>query len=200
MPSNRTTSLARGAALLAVALTGVGGARAEAVPASGWLCCNLRVVDNRATDANALRAGERLVAPGTRVSALGVGESQLDLTIDGKPIPLVNEGSRSLSMDEFARRWVVAKDPTQEVTKWAPRIRRAIEKGRIVNGMNRKQVLMALGWPTTAATPDLQALTWTYHGGGGKTYKVVFNDARLVKAVEGDWATRTAVLLPSTDR
>jgi hypothetical protein len=175
------------------------GAHAQDVAASGYLCCNLRLAGARASDGNAPRAGDRILPAGTKLTGLQAGEWQLDAQLDGRPIVIANDTSRGLSMADFARRWIVAKDPTPELAKWTPRIRRAITTGRLVNGMNRKQVLMSLGWPTTSATPDLQALSWTYPAAGGKSYRVVFNEAWLVKAVEGDGATRAAVLLPARE-
>ncbi len=177
-----------------------GAAHGQDLPASGYLCCNLRLAGARASDVNAPRAGDRLLAPGTKLTGLGIGEWQIDAQLDGRAIVIGNDASRGLAMADFARRWIVTNDPTPALAAWTPRIRRAITTGRIVNGMNRKQVLMSLGWPSATATPDLEALSWTFAGAGGKNYRVVFNDARLVKAIEGDAATRAAVLLPSTER
>ena len=170
---------------------------AQMVPKDGFLCCNLRVNGNWASDSNAPRSGDRVLKAGTKVIGLAYGTTQLDVEIEGQKVTISNDYSRSLSMTEFAERWIAPKDPTPALKTWTPRIQQAVRAGRITNGMNRKQVLMSVGWPTATATPNLDDPVWTYTASNGYAYKVVFNEAWLVKAVDADQATKGAVLLPA---
>jgi hypothetical protein len=169
---------------------------AQMVPKDGYLCCNLRLNGTWASDSNAPRSGDRVLKPGTKVIGLAYGASQIDVEIEGQKLTLGNDYSRSISMTEFADRWIAPKDPTAALKTWTPRIQQAVKAGRIANGMNRKQVLMSLGWPTSTNTPNLDDPVWTYTASNGYAYKVVFNEAWLVKAINADPATKSAVLLP----
>lgn len=194
MPRIRFAALALTFVLGPIAITTP--AVAQMVPKDGFLCCNLRVNGTWASDSNAPRSGDRVLKPGTKVIGLAFGASQLDVEIEGQKLTIGNDYSRAIPMTEFADRWVVPKDPTPALKTWTPRIQQAVKAGRITNGMNRKQVLMSVGWPTQTATPNLDDPVWTYTASNGQAYKVVFNPAWLVKAVDADQATKSAVLLP----
>ncbi len=194
MTRPRLTALALAATL--GALTATPPAFAQMVPKDGFLCCNLRLNGTWASDANAARSGDRVLKPGTKVIGLAYGSSQIDVEIEGQKISIGNDYSRSVSMTAFADRWIVPKDPSAALKTWTPRIQQAVKAGRITNGMNRKQVLMSVGWPTTTNTPNLDDPVWTYTASNGYAYKVVFNEAWLVKAINADAATKSAVLLP----
>lgn len=182
------------AALLATAWTG--GAGAQTVPKDGYLCCNLRLNGTWASDANAPRSGDRLLRPGTKVIGLAYGSAQVDVEVDGTKISIGNDYSRGLPMDEFASRWIVPRDPRPALNTWSPRIQQAVRAARVTRGMNRKQVLMSLGWPTASSTPNIDDPVWSYTASNGSTFKVVFNEAWLAKAVDTDADTKKFVLLP----
>jgi hypothetical protein len=55
---------------------------------------------------------------------------------------------------------------------------------------------MAVGWPTTTNTPNIDDPVWTFPASTGYTYKVIFDERWLVKAVDADEATKAAVLMP----
>lgn len=191
---------ARGLLAVVCMLTFVASAAAQVVPKDGYLCCNLRLNGTWASDANAPRSGDRVLKPGTKIIGLALGASQIDVEVEGRRISIGNDDSRSLSMDEFAQRWIVPKDPTTAMKGWTPRITQAVQAGRVTPGMNRKQVLMSLGWPTARSTPNLADPVWNYTASNGVAFKVVFNPAWLVKAVDTDAATRSAVLLPDAKK
>ncbi len=172
-------------------------AQAPKVPSDGYLCCNLHVNGAWASDANAPGKGGRVLAPGTKVVGLAFGTAQVDVEVKGEKISIGNDYSRTVPMEAFAERWIVPKDPQPTIAKLSPRLQQAIKAGRITNGMNRKQVLMSLGWPTATSTPNLEDPVWNYTASNGSRYKVVFNPAWLVKAVDSDAETKKAVLLPN---
>jgi hypothetical protein len=188
---------AAAAALVALAATWTAAALAQTVvPKDGYLCCNLRLNGTWASDANAPRSGDRILRPGTKVIGLAYGTSQVDVEVEGTKISIGNDYSRSLPMDQFAARWIVPKDPTPSLQSWSPKIQQAVKAGRVTPGMNRKQVQMSLGWPTATSTPNLDDPVWVYTASNGYAYKVVFNEAWLVKAVDTDAETKKHVLLP----
>jgi hypothetical protein len=188
-------------ALLSLALVAAGAAfsvRAQGtqVPNDGYLCCNLHVNGTWASDANAPRQGDRVLPAGTRVTGLAYGSAQIDVEVQGQKISIGNDYSRAIPMNAFANRWIVPKNPLVSLRAWSPKVQQAVKAGRITQGMSRKQVLMSLGWPTATSTPNLEDPVWQYTARNGTSFKVVFNPAWLVKAVDTDAETKKVVLLP----
>lgn len=58
------------------------------------------------------------------------------------------------------RRLVVADDPRARLERLPPDVRKAIGAARVVIGMTRDEVAMALGFPSPTDTPDPAAATW----------------------------------------
>ncbi len=87
---------------------------------------------------------------------------------------------------------LVPKDPREALRDWSPKVQQAVKAGRIMKGMNRKQVLMSLGWPTTGSTPNIDDPVWNYPAG----FKVIFNERWAVKAIDADDAVKKQVVMP----
>ena len=167
-------------ACLTLSLAHAGPAFAQKVPSDGYLCCNLYANGAWASDANTPRTGDRVLSVGTKVIGLGYGSAQVDVEVQGQKVSIGNDYSRSVPMEAFAARWIVPKDPLSAMKNWSPRVQQAIKAGRVTKGMNRKQVLMSLGWPTATSTPNLDDPIWNYTAKNGSRYKVVFNPAWFV--------------------
>lgn len=179
-----------------LALPGTAGAQTQKVVKDGFLCCNLRVNGAWASDRNDPRSGGRVLPTGSKVIGLTYGARQVDVEIEGVKVSIGNDYSRTLSMEQFAERWIVAKDPTADMRAWPAKMQQAIKGGRLMRGMDRKQVLMAVGWPTTSNTPNIEDPVWSYPASNGYTYKVVFDEHWRVKAIDADEATKAVVLMP----
>ena len=64
---------------------------------------------------------------------------------------------------------------TEEIFKDIPEnVRRRIERGEVVPGMTRPQVLLAYGPPPAARTPDTRNETWIYWVSDTQTIRLVF--------------------------
>jgi hypothetical protein len=63
---------------------------------------------------------------------------------------------------QWLRRIVVTQDPRAQVAAMSLETRTAIMSGRVIRGMSRDEVTMALGIPAKADTPDLRAAVWKY--------------------------------------
>jgi hypothetical protein len=180
------------ASLMTLLVAPAFAAGTTAVPKDGFLCCNLRVSGSWASDANNQRSGGMLMPAGTRVIGMAYGSSQVDVEIGGKKVSIGNDYSRDMTIQAFAQRWIVAKDPREALRDWSPRVQQAVKAGRVMKGMNRKQVLMSLGWPTTGSTPNIDDPVWNYPAG----FKVIFNERWAVKAIDADDATKKQVVMP----
>jgi hypothetical protein len=162
------------------------------VPKDGFLCCNLRVSGAWASDANSQRSGGTIMPAGTRVIGMAYGSSQVDVEIGGRKVSIGNDYSRDMTIQAFAQRWIVPKDPREALRDWSPKVQQAVKAGRIMKGMNRKQVLMSLGWPTTGSTPNIDDPVWNYPAG----FKVIFNERWAVKAIDADDTVKKQVVMP----
>lgn len=183
-------------AALVFAAPGPAAAQTQKLPPDGYLCCNLRVSGTWASDRNDPRSGGRVLPFGSKVIGLGWGSTQVDVEIDGIKISIGNDYSRALPMEQFAARWIVPKDPSAEMRGWSAKMQQAVKGGRLMKGMDRRQVLMAVGWPTVSNTSNIEDPVWTYPASNGYTYKVVYDEHWRVKAIDADEATKAVVMMP----
>lgn len=172
-----------------------------ALPASaaevgdGFLCCNMRTDGSWISDANYVEDGKTLIPLGTPVKFRKYGRYRVNVEIDGKRQAIGNDYSRDLDNETFARRYIVKDDPRVKLAAAPPKIREAVEAARVTAGMNREQVLMALGYPISSENPNLDAPVWMYWLWSFSPYEVHFGSDGLVTRVEADLATRRKVWL-----
>ena len=159
---------------------------------SGYLCCNMHRSAEWISD-NSHDTGEYSILPlGTPVRAVAYGNSRVQLDIDSKVYWLGNDYSRNIPMETFAKRYIVSGDPRQELAAMPAREREAIREGRIMRGMTRRQVAMALAWPVAVADP-LAARRWTYWNAQGTEWHVNFDADGRVSDIDAGSAIRRAV-------
>jgi hypothetical protein len=170
-------------------------AAAQAQPLrDGFLCCNMRSDGSWISDINYL-AGKQLIPAGTPVKITGYGRQRVLVEIGGKPLAIGNDYSRSLTLEAFAQRYVVDADPVRRVETFPPRVREAIQAGRVMRGMTREQVLMAIGYPITSYTAQLDAHLWRYWISRSGEYQVFWSDDGRVEKVFGPPDVRAQVTL-----
>lgn len=152
---------------------------------SGYLCCNLRSYGNSISDVNYDEATQPL-AIGTPAQVTGYEFRWFDANVGGKAQRFKNDYSRDLPMVEFARRYIVTEDPKIRLAGFEPQVRDAIVAGRLLPGMTREQVTMALGWPISSENPRLDAPVWRYWVNAFGEYQVSFDAQGKVRNVTGD--------------
>ena len=69
------------------------------------------------------------------------------IEVNGRSLRLVLEHRDKETMQDWLARIVVADDPRTKIAAFPPTIRDAINAGKLVKGMTREQVLMAVGYP-----------------------------------------------------
>ena len=188
-------------ALAAMAITSTAPAdalargKATAQP-NGYLCCNMRAVDNEIYDINYEDDGARVIAFGTPLVLTGQGARKLRFQVDGQRYVLENHYSRDLSEAAFVSRYVMAEDPRVAAAGFPEKIRTAIAAGKVTAGMSREQVRMSLGWPVSSENPDLEAPVWRYWLGSFDEFQVEFGDDGLVTDVLASALDRRKLWLP----
>lgn len=184
----RQTTLLSLAALLCA-----GAAHAQPKP-EGYLCCNMRSDGRWISDSNYLESGKYTVPLGTPVKVTDYGRYRVLVDIGGQPQALGNDYSRDIPMPEFARRYIVSENPAQKVAAFEPEVREAIASSRVMQGMTREQVLMALGYPISSETPHLDARIWKYWLWTFSPFDVHFDSQGRVSQVRASPDTRQRVV------
>lgn len=155
----------------------------------GYLCCNMRTDGKWISDCNYQESGKTIVPFGTPLKFRGYGRYRANFMIGNTRQSIGNDYSRDLSMEEFAKRYMVKDDPRLKVASAPPKIRQAIESARVTKGMTREQVLIAIGYPISSENPHLDASVWKYWLWSFSPYTVSFDSNGLVSEVTSDPGT-----------
>lgn len=146
----------------------------------GFACCNLRYSGDWVSDQS---SGELPFIPlGTPMLVRGLETNRAEVEVDGKSYRLGHDYGRAQEKTaEWVDKLVQLDDPALKLARFPANIRAAIESGKILRGMTKEQVIMALGYPATHETPKLDAPKWKYywdrygvevHWAGGKVSKL----------------------------
>lgn len=171
-----------------------GAVLAQSMP-QGYLCCNMRTDGSWISDINYAEAGKRLIAVGTPATVTGYGRFRVHVELGGGKQSIGNDYSRDLDLTAFAKRYVVAEDPKAKIAAYPKKIQEAIKSARVMHGMTREQVLMAVGYPVSSENPNLDARLWRYWISSFGEFQVVFDGADRVKEITTDPQTRNLVVM-----
>ena len=170
-------------------------AQALPQPAEGFLCCNMRTDGKWISDINYSENGKKMIPVGTPVKATGYGRQRVYIDLpDGKQA-IGNDYSRNLDLTTFAQRYIVAEDPRRKLAGFSPKVRKAVESARVMPGMTREQVLMAVGYPGSSENPKLDARIWRFWLGSFSEFQVVFGGDDRVREITTDAQTRNLVVM-----
>jgi hypothetical protein len=164
---------------------------------SGFLCCNLRTSGSKISDINYAEQGTRMIAAGTPLRITGYDRRWVSVDLAGTSQRIMNDYSRDLAPIPFAQRYVVSEDPKQKMAAYPQKTREAIQASKVIPGMTREQVAMAMGYPVTSENPDLNAPVWRFWLDSWTEFQVAFDASGAVKAVTADPATLARVTTPS---
>ena len=171
---------------------------AQAIPSKGYLCCNLWTASAWADDGNKHDPSKQPLAVGTPVIPLTFASNQLKFEAHGQQYTLANYYSTGLAPDQFVGRWIVSWDPRKRLAGMPAVVQKEIRAGRVMRGMTRTQVAMALGFPTVSNTPRLDVGEWKYLPYSGYEFLVLFDEKGSVRGVQSDDAnTRAAMYSPT---
>lgn len=77
---------------------------------------------------------------------------------DGGKQAIGNDYSHDIPIAAFMERYVLEQDPKAKTAAFPPKIRQAIESARVMPGMTREQVFMAVGYPVSSENPTLDVM------------------------------------------
>lgn len=183
---------------LCIGILHASGAAAQAMPNKGYLCCNLWAASHWADDGNKQDPSKQPIAVGTPVIPLTFANNQLKFEANGQQYTLANYYSTQLSPEQFIQRWVVTNNPRARIASMPAVVQKEIKAGRVMRGMTRAQVAMAIGYPTATNTPQLEVSQWKYVPYSGYEFLVLFDEGGRVRGVQSDDPnTRAAMYSPT---
>jgi hypothetical protein len=166
-----------------------------AAQSAGFLCCNMRSDGAWISDINYDGQGKTIISAGTQLIMEGYGKNRVHVLINGRKQDIGNDYSRSMSLEAFAKRYIVEQDPLEKFITWPRKIQDAIGMARLTKGMTREQVIMAVGYPVSDENPSLESNTWRYWLSSFAEFDAIFDDKGLLIRIEGDARTRARVVL-----
>ena len=114
---------------------------------------------------------------GTEITPVSADNTTRKITFkaQGKTFTIhFKSGIRLSTMRDYIAYTFTTQTP-EEIFKDIPEnVRRRIERGEVVPGMTRPQVLLAYGPPPAARTPDTRNETWIYWVSDTQTIRLVF--------------------------
>ena len=154
-----------------------------------YTCCNLRPTEGAISDANWYETSSILATPngalpfGTQVEVIDVGGKSFSVRTAqlGEFTISLEYGNEPLA--EYMNKLLLKENPEDLVATFPADVQDAIWEARVIPGMTKDQVLIAIGYPPTHRTPGTAANEWTYWSNRWRTYKLQFNrQERLSRA------------------
>lgn len=135
--------------------------KADTYIRSGYACCNLHYDGDWISDSNLAQLP--FIAAGTPIKVTKIDGYRAYVEVDGKPMRLGLDYGRAVeTTEQWVNKLVVLDDPKLKIAKFPVTTRKAIEAGRLLRGMSKEQVIMAVGYPQTNENPDFNASYWRY--------------------------------------
>jgi hypothetical protein len=164
---------------------------------SAYTCCNLHFSGDWFSDLNYVSSDR--VPAGTPIKVTGYGRWRVLVELDGKPMRLgLDYGRRGETLAQFARKLTVDHDPRPRIASFPPIVQDAIREAKLLPGMTREQVVMAVGFPSRYENAaGVTAHEWKLWHSSRASYTVVFDDAGRVRdIVVDDWLRDNVVYAP----
>jgi hypothetical protein len=161
---------------------------------SGFLCCNMHSDGQEISDLSIGGPEQHVVPVGSPIRATSYAKHRVKVVVENKNQSLLNDYSRDLSIEQFARRYIVRDDPAVRIKSFPQNIQYAIAAGHLVKGMTREQVLMSVGYPASSEVPNLGVNEWLFWITDKVQYRVKFDDKERLADVENVVDARATLL------
>ena len=154
----------------------------------GYTCCNLHHEGDWISDSN--YAELPMIAVGAPAKVTGYGRNYASVDVDGKPMRLgLDYGREQQTLQEFVDKIVVTEDPKKKLATFPASVQDAIGQGKVMVGMTREQVIMAVGYPMANETTSLDEDLWRYWISSFGPYQVLWDGKGRVKEIAADQLT-----------
>lgn len=165
----------------------------KAMASASFTCCNLHYEGDWISDTNATTLP--MIPAGTPIVVRDYGSNRAAVLIDGRPLRVGHDyGRKQESLQQYVAKLLVKDDPKSKISGYPPNVQQAISKGRVALGMTREQVIIALGYPRTDATPSLDGAEWKYWTADDDEFVVAWDGDGRVKEVRAAQKVRALVV------
>ncbi|MFY9511040.1 MAG: hypothetical protein WAQ05_08720, partial [Rubrivivax sp.] len=155
----------------------------KAMEGAVYTCCNLHYEGDWISDANWTTLP--MIPAGARIKVSDLGGKSADVLIDGRKMRIgLDYGRKQLTTDKLLAALTVKDDPAPRIAAMAAPVQAAIKAGKVMLGMTRDEVLVALGPPRADETASTSAAAWTYRTDKDEAFVVSFGAEGRVSAVE----------------
>jgi len=160
-------------------------ARNQAMENAQFACCNLRYQEDWIGDLN--ETGLPYIPAGTPIAIREYGRNRIHVVVDGRPMAIgLDYGRKQGTREQLIARLLVKDDPRQKVATYPPAIQEAIRSGKVLPGMNKEQVLIALSYPRPDMNASLDEAVWNYITNDGYDYQLIWGPDGLLTAVQSE--------------
>jgi hypothetical protein len=160
---------------------------------AGYTCCNLHYSGDWASDMN--YSAETRIPAGSPIKIVDYSRWRLITEVDGKRIRIgLGYGRSQETLAQFARKLTIDKDLRFRLAAFPPVVQDAIRAAKVLPGMTKEQVLMAVGFPARHETPTIDAPAWKFWHTSRIQYVVRFDERGRVKDIEVDPEARAKVV------
>ena len=167
------------------------------LPRQGFACCNLHFDKDWINDGN--YAKFPMIPAGTPIEVQSYGRNRAFVKVDDKPMKLGHDYGRDQeTLDQWVNKIVVSEDPRPRIGSYPHTVQEAIQAGKVVLGMTREQVIVAVGYPLTSENGPLESSTWKMWRSTHGEYDLNFGpDGRLASVTGDDEAVGQMVYKPT---
>jgi hypothetical protein len=156
-----------------------------AFPRKGYACCDLHYDKDWINDGN--YAELPMIPAGTPIEVVSYGRERAAVKVDGRPMRLGHDyGREQESLDAWVNKIVIRDDPRGRISSYPAAIQEAIRQGRVMIGMSREQVIVAVGYPLTSENLSLDAPQWRMWRSSHGEYQLNFSRDGHLTSVTGD--------------
>lgn len=119
---------------------------------------------------------------GTPVLIRQIDGPRAIVEINGKQMSLRTDPAQTM---ETAAQWldkaVLAEDPRRQLENLPARVRMVVESGRLIKGMTKEQVIMAIGYSHADAKKGLDTPSWRYWWSSFESFYVHWSRDKMSK-------------------
>jgi hypothetical protein len=155
------------------------------LPRQGFACCNLHFDKDWINDGN--YAKFPMVPAGTPIELESYGKNRAFVKVDGKQMLLGHDYGRDQeTLEQWVNKIVISEDPRARIGAYPQDVQQAILAGKVVLGMTREQVIVAVGYPLTSENGPLESSTWKMWRSTHGEYDLTFGPDGRLNSITGD--------------
>jgi hypothetical protein len=166
----------------------------KAMEGASYVTTNLRYDGDWISNDPAV--GLPFVPVGARMKVIEFRKDRAMVLIDGRKMRVGIDRPSDETIQEFVARITSRDDPRPRLASLPDDPRAAVAAGRVLQGMSREQVVMALGRPRIDQVRSLEQTEWSYrvHSDDSEIF-LLFGASGRLELVDGSRKARAAIFL-----